>query len=88
MMCNKNKKKYYKVMGCVTLVIMLVMLAGLIINLVYEFSDGAGAFEIISTFVNMIAVVILGSGLANLFYSHALMIKNHDEEEDSTCDFD
>lgn len=84
-MCNKNKSKYYKLMGCVTLVIMVAMLIGLVITVISQFTDKAGAWPIIATFLNMVATLTLGSGLANLFYSQGI---SFEDKTDDTCDFD
>ena len=73
-MCTKNKRRYYKLMGCVTLVIMLAAIIGLIIKVGGQFTDKAGFWPITATFLNILATLVLGSGLANLFYSHSLMV--------------
>lgn len=83
-MCNKNMRRYYKIMGCVTLVIMLAILVGLVIGVINQFRSGAGAWPIIATFLNMLATLVMGSAFANLFYSHGLLIK----DDTDLCDFD
>lgn len=74
-MCKSNQKKYYKLMSCITLIIMLAMLVGLIVSVVGQFKDKAGFWPITGTFLNMLATLLLGSALANLFYSHGEPIK-------------
>ncbi len=71
-------------MGCITLVIMVAMLVGLIVGVVSQFKDHAGAWPIIKTFLNMLATLVLGSAFANLFYSHAYLVNDdttYDSEE-------
>ncbi|MCQ2802909.1 MAG: hypothetical protein MJ225_04520 [Bacilli bacterium] len=69
-----NKKRYYKMMTCITLIIMLAMIAGLIYTVVDQISSSAGTWPIIASFLNMLAVLVMGSAFANLFYSHALLL--------------
>ena len=83
-MCNKNARKYYKIMSFVTLVIMCAMLVGLVITVISQFRNDAKAWPIIATFLNMIATLVMGSALANLFYSHGLLI----DDDTNLCDFD
>lgn len=85
-MCKENMKRYYKLMSCVTLIVMLAMLVGQIIHVVDQFKVSAGAWPIISTFLNMLATLTLGSALANLFWSHSYVLKTSDECEE--CDID
>lgn len=72
-MCLKSIKKYYMCMGCVTLAIMIAIIVGLIVTVVSQFSNNAGFWPITATFLNMLATLVMGSGIANLFYSHALL---------------
>lgn len=74
-MCKSNQKKYYKLMSCITLIIMLAMLAGLIVGVIDQFKNKAGFWPITATFLNMLATLVLGSAFANLFYSHGDLIK-------------
>ena len=83
-MCNKNKSKYYKLMGCITLVIMLAMLVGLVITVITQFKEKAAFWPITATFLNMLATLMIGSGLANLFYSQGVLIEN----KTGLCDLD
>lgn len=73
-MCKKNKVKYYKLMSCVTLLIMLAILIGLVVTVVNQFKDNVGFWPITATFLNMLAALVMGSAFANLFFSHALYI--------------
>lgn len=84
-MCSKNKGRYYKLMSCITLVIMLAALAGLIVTVVRQFKASEGAWEIIKTFLNMLATLVMGSAFANLFYSQGIMYDEKDLYE-GTCD--
>ncbi len=81
-MCTRNIRKYYKLMGCITLIIATAIFIGLIVLVVDQFKGNAGWWPITSTFLNMLATLVMGSGLANLFYSHALLL------EDRPCDHD
>lgn len=73
-MCTKTKRGYYKLMGCLTLLVMLGVIVGLIVRVTNQFSDHAGFWPITATFLAMLATLIMGSGFANLFYSHSFMI--------------
>lgn len=73
-MCTKTKRGYYKIMGCLTLLVMLGVIVGLIVRVTNQFGDHAGFWPITATFLTMLATLIMGSAFANLFYSHSLMI--------------
>lgn len=71
-MCKRNIKRYYKLMGCITLIITLAIIVGLIVRVVDQFNEGAKAWPIIASFLNMLAALVMGSAFANLFYSTAM----------------
>lgn len=81
-------KRYYKIMGCVMVIITLAILTGLIIMVVNQFKDGEAAWPIIKTFLNMLATLTVGSALANLFYSHACVIEKTYDDDFYSCDID
>lgn len=74
-MCNSSRSKYYKIMSIVTLIVMCAMLVGQIMNVIDQFGAKVGFLPIVATFLNMLATLTIGSGLANLFYSHGLNIE-------------
>lgn len=73
-------KKYYVLMGIVTLIIMVAMLAGQVVTVAEQFKEAQGVWSIVKTFLNMIATLTLGSAFANLFYSHSYLVKDLKED--------
>lgn len=80
---KSREANYFRVMGCVACLVTLAMFVGMIIGLVQLFSSGSAAWPIVATFLNLIAVATLGSGITNLFFSHACVIDNN---YDCDCD--
>lgn len=68
---NKKKANFFRLMGCVTWLIAIAAFIGLIVDVVNLFKASSGAWPIIATFLNMLAVLTLGCGVGELFFSHA-----------------
>lgn len=79
-MSHRKMGLYYKLMSCVTLIIMLATLVGLVITVVGQISDKLAAWEIIKTFLNILAVLTLGSAFANLFFSYGMKLSGDCDE--------
>ena len=72
---DKSKKaRYFRLMGLVTCIVSIAMIVGLVITIIRGFSDSVGAWPIIANFLNILAVIAVGLGLTNLFYSHACLL--------------
>lgn len=70
-MCKEKRASYFRLMGLVTCIVSLAMIVGLVITIIGQFKDSAKAWPIIANFLNILAVLGVGTGLTNLFYSHA-----------------
>lgn len=79
-MSRRNRADYFRCMGLVTCIVSVAMIVGLIITIVNQFIDKAQAWPIIANFLNVLAVLGVGLGVTNLFYSHACVL-----DEDEYC---
>ena len=79
-MKNYKKASFFRIMGCVTWLIAIAMFIGLTIEVVNLFKADAKAWPIIAAFLNMLAVLTLGCGIGELFFSHACQI------DEKTCE--
>ncbi|MCQ2815539.1 MAG: hypothetical protein MJ227_04690 [Bacilli bacterium] len=70
-MSKTQRASYFRLMGLVACIVSVAMIVGLVITIVNQFIDKAAAWPIIANFLNILAVLGVGLGLTNLFYSHA-----------------
>jgi len=69
---NEHKKsKFYALMGCVTYVVTIALIAGIIVDIVKGFKNIVGAWPIIANFLNILAVFTLGIGISSLFFDYS-----------------
>lgn len=79
-MSKRQRARYFRFMGFVTCIVSVAMIVGLVITIVGQFKDAVKAWPIIANFLNILAVLGVGLGLTNLFYSHACVL-----DEDKYC---
>ncbi len=73
-MSKRQRARYFRFMGFVTCIVSIAMIVGLVITIVGQFKDAVKAWPIIANFLNILAVLGVGLGLTNLFYSHACVL--------------
>lgn len=79
-MSKEQRANYFRLMGFVACIVSVALIVGLVITIVNQFIDKAAAWPIIANFLNILAVLGVGLGLTNLFYSHACVL-----DEDKYC---
>lgn len=70
-MSKRQRVNYFRLMGLVTCIVSVALIVGLVITIINQFIDKANAWPIIANFLNILAVLGVGLGITNLFYSHA-----------------